>query len=70
MSADSIYLIKLIITFVDNSQVDGKYLPHLLYFLQYQILSYNPSAAQPCLMISLFTKIYISAVRKLQWIYF
>ena len=47
MSADSIYLIKLIAIFVDNSQADGKYLPHLLYFLQYQILSYNPSAAQP-----------------------
>ncbi len=46
MSADSIYLIKLIIIFVDNSQADGKHLPHLLYFLQYQTLSYSPSAAQ------------------------
>lgn len=68
MSADSIYLIKLIIIFVDNSQADGKYLPHLLYFLQYQTLLVH--LRHNCLMISFLTKIYISAVRKLQWIYF
>ena len=69
MSADSIYLIKLIIIFVDNSQADGKYLP--IYYISFNTKHYHiVHLRHNCLMISFLTKIYISAVRKLQWIYF